>query len=481
MEGMEDVGKWIRQGQKGITDADISYNQSRTVQGRVIAVIILLIGGAVGAFSYEMVGRPFELMRVVIWEGRKEWEQGKREPGYKPSPSSAMQHARNASAASTLNSPAGLRSAPNASNHLSIPGRVAIKGARTSAFSDQMRHPIKRKGNILTLRRRNSMGRKESRITAWRSLGRSRHPLTITGAIKAPLSSQQVNHPISGISQSSPQSTAEAKRKRNVRRVLMTSPALCEKKYPPTLNGSRPSDVTFELEPTTKADLSVSRRSGKASQYSPTLATRPGFLTLLVEHAQSTAELDYQHSGGPNPSRTPILLLLLHTYFVAPFLPEIPRPILDNQVVRTATGVDRHLNSSSSTSSPKTVAGETVANKVATAAQRTLLMSLVSRRRSAESPEAKVKRHWTRDNPVNNSFAAFDATAAQTKMDGARTHMTPQGAGARTGGLAADGKGALKQGTRYWASGRVGWALKRLATPYGVAFLVFAWLGGDLN
>jgi len=57
---------------------DVSYSQSRTKTGRFVAALVLIFGGAIGAALYEVVGRPAELMRLVIWEGRKAWEEGRR-------------------------------------------------------------------------------------------------------------------------------------------------------------------------------------------------------------------------------------------------------------------------------------------------------------------------------------------------------------------------------------------------------------------
>jgi hypothetical protein len=31
-----------------------------------------------------------------------------------------------------------------------------------------------------------------------------------------------------------------------------------------------------------------------------------------------------------------------------------------------------------------------------------------------------------------------------------------------------------------WGQGRAAWALRRLASPYGLGFLAYAWLAGDL-
>ena len=48
---------------------DFSYNASRTVYGRITAAFILVCGGAVGALLYELVSRPIEYVRMVLWYG----------------------------------------------------------------------------------------------------------------------------------------------------------------------------------------------------------------------------------------------------------------------------------------------------------------------------------------------------------------------------------------------------------------------------
>ncbi|CDS01006.1 uncharacterized protein SPSC_05180 [Sporisorium scitamineum] len=428
IEDAGQIGRWIRQGQGSVPDADVSYNQSRTVQGRVVAVIILLVGGAVGAFSYELVGRPFELMRVVIWEGRKQWEQGKREPGYRP-PSTRTATAR------TPSNPS------DAATGFGTVGRSAVKGARANAAARAMElgpRPFRRRPDFLVLRAENSSGTKMSRIFERAMIPRSPHPLR-----RVADTNKWACPGVNG--------TATP--------ILTSSRALKERK-------ARRSESSPSSAQHPQTAESTSRIKASLKRPAPSLATRPGFLTLLIEHAQSTAKLDRLHSGGLDPSKASIPLLLLHTYFIAPFLPEIPKQVLDNQVVRTAAGVDKHLRPSFSTSSATT----TIADKVSTVAQRTLLLSLASRRRAADSPEAKLKRNWIRNNPVNFSLASPEAAGGVGKV---------QAQGVRR---VWGGKGKLqKEGTRAWASGRAVWALKRLATPYGVAFLVFAWLGGDLN
>lgn len=436
IEDANKVAQWIREGQKNVVDADVSYNQSRTVQGRVVAVFILLVGGAVGAFSYELVGRPFELMRVVIWEGRKQWEMGKREPGYRPTPTKAK-------SASMAKEGEGW----------STVGRSAVKGARRAAAErgeELGERAYRRRPDFLVLRAQNTLGTQESRIATRAKISRPPHPLRRVTSLK----SLRMN----GTAERKPMLTsARALQLRKAQRGSSSSPP-------------RP-EPHLEAEQTQKQIRRRTNMQRSRGTPSPTLATRPGFHTLLIEHAQNTAKLDRLHSNAPDPSKTSIPLLLLHTYFIAPFLPEIPKPVLDNEITRTAAGVDRHLQPDPSSShSPQ----NTLADKVSTVAQRTLLMSLASRRRSADSPEAKLKRNWTQNNPVNFSLARNEGMEGVRKVEeGLRK--------GRQGGFGASDGGTLRRGTRYWASGRVAWSLKRLATPYGVAFLVFAWLGGDLN
>ncbi|WFC98716.1 hypothetical protein MYAM1_001448 [Malassezia yamatoensis] len=48
---------------------DFSYNASRTVYGRITAALLLVCGGGIGALLYELVSRPIEYMRMVLWYG----------------------------------------------------------------------------------------------------------------------------------------------------------------------------------------------------------------------------------------------------------------------------------------------------------------------------------------------------------------------------------------------------------------------------
>lgn len=53
----------------GTVHLDFSFNASRTVYGRFTAALILVCGGAIGALLYELVSRPIEYVRMVLWYG----------------------------------------------------------------------------------------------------------------------------------------------------------------------------------------------------------------------------------------------------------------------------------------------------------------------------------------------------------------------------------------------------------------------------
>lgn len=57
---------------------DFSYNASHTVYGRITAAFILVCGGAIGALLYELVSRPIEYMRMVLWYGLHVWDRPRR-------------------------------------------------------------------------------------------------------------------------------------------------------------------------------------------------------------------------------------------------------------------------------------------------------------------------------------------------------------------------------------------------------------------
>lgn len=139
---------------------DISYSQSRTKTGRFVAACVLVCGGAIGAALYELVGRPAELMRLVIWEGRKAWEEGRR--GTK-------------------------RDAWRKQN-----GRAQVTGARRreKVLMENAGKELRR-GSFLSLRSGNQLGTRLSKVqgSSMQRARRPAHPLKIV--VKAPQPSEK--------------------------------------------------------------------------------------------------------------------------------------------------------------------------------------------------------------------------------------------------------------------------------------------------
>lgn len=65
-------------GQPSEVDNDVSYKASRSLLGRTVAAVVLIAGGALGAASYELLGRPAELMRTVLFDGERAWHRAMR-------------------------------------------------------------------------------------------------------------------------------------------------------------------------------------------------------------------------------------------------------------------------------------------------------------------------------------------------------------------------------------------------------------------
>ncbi|EPQ25967.1 uncharacterized protein PFL1_06422 [Pseudozyma flocculosa PF-1] len=457
---------WIREGQRDVTDADLSYNKSRTVQGRVVAVIILLIGGAIGALSYELVGRPFELMRVVIWEGRKEWEQDMRKEQRRyASARTSSRGRRSAGAAAAIDD---VDLAPQG-------GRSAIIGGRVSASQAAFRLGANgRLGNLVALRAQNSGGSTTSHLTTYTMLRRPAHPLRLVNAAArrlagAPVRTAAVKRRASARPSSKPRIRLATSRSHKHGGVAASS-------HDPSKNATQPNDSATPT-PTPPTPQRPFRPR-------PSLATRPSSLSLLVEHARKIAKVD-QRFGGPDPATTSTPLLLYHTYFVAPFLPAIPHAMVDNEMMRGLAASEaedggkqgQRRGTIAAASDASEARGPIDTSQITTMAQRTLLMSIASRRRDAFRPEEKLRKSWIRNNPVNSSLAASSSSSGGSL----RPSTANASAGTGTGAGAAPSGSVLKNGVRNWGHGRVAWALKRLATPYGVAFLVFAWMGGDLS
>lgn len=309
---------------------DVSYSQSRTRTGRFVAAFVLIVGGAVGAAMYELVGRPAELARVVVWEGRKAWEEGRRGTPK----SKAKLHKSRAIMTETSETK----------------GRSVVRGARVPSEE----HKSMRLSTFLELRRANTLGIGHGRVLSLAASDRPRPP-----------------HPLK-------------------RKVVKSKVKSAPKKavLGPVVGGQRGRQRRKALYAASKQHVRTP----------PPLSTRPSAYTLLLEHAQRTSILRHT-SKNPGAPLTPVPapVLLLHTYFIAPF-------------ITRSTAVD---------ASPPS---------------------------ATLRPESHLRKMWTLRNPVSA------------------------------------GPGSLKSvsSAQSWGSGRVAWALRRLATPYGLGFLTYAWMSGDI-
>lgn len=246
------------------TPGDISYSKSRTKVGRIVAALVLVVGGAIGAAFYEIVGRPAELMRLVIWEGRKAWEEG-RSFSFKQ------------------------RRKPEL-------GRDHLAGARNQArsFSTAYSSTLKR-GNFLEVRSGNTNGSHLSRIEAGRLQRRQRpmHPLKLTPA------------PRTHVFPDAPRNPVHRRKRMQSSRLRLKVPFTQHKALKP-----------------------------------PPLKTRPSAYELLLRHAEEVSLLKYPSARDAalrvNSTPVPAPILLLHTYFVAPFS-SAPQPL--DKLLATIRGV----------------------------------------------------------------------------------------------------------------------------------------------
>lgn len=192
---------------EGTSPGDVSYSQSRTKIGRSVAALVLVIGGAIGAALYEFVGRPAELMRIVIWEGRKAWEEGRRG-----------------------------KSAEAWSHDI---GRSRIIGARRrEKVLIESNATEMKKGSFLSLRRGNKNGTTLSRVqsSALQRAFRPSHPLKLN-AKAATAKQEAVSIPAS----------SKGRRKRTALRLKHRSMSPSAHTRTPPLE-TRPSAYTLLLE-----------------------------------------------------------------------------------------------------------------------------------------------------------------------------------------------------------------------------------------
>lgn len=240
---------------------DISYSQSRTKTGRIVAALVLVFGGAIGAALYEIVGRPAELMRIVIWEGRKAWEEGRR--GTKRD---VWRHER---------------------------GRTQVIGARNreKILLDNVQNEL-RKGSFLTLRSGNRNGTTLSKVQAnhLQKASRPPHPLKLNSTVTA-ASSLHRPTPAEKVQEKSTKRRLGLRLQHNTASTTSLSSSAAKRSIP-TLE-TRPSAYTLLLEHAQRTSV-----------------------------LRYTSAFNQRHHTHPTPVPKPVLLF--HTYFIAPFSQHSP-------------------------------------------------------------------------------------------------------------------------------------------------------------
>ncbi|CAO1632899.1 unnamed protein product [Parajaminaea phylloscopi] len=360
--------------------ADLSYTASRTKSGRAIAALVLIIGGAIGAFAYEAVGRPFELMRLIIWQGRRRWQQARERQ---------KKRARGGRSTRSLR----LRGKG---------GSIIVAAANSSAS---------RLESLITLRIANSAGTRIPRVHAYFNQSHPPHPLKRLGKQLRAASGDGTTQERSAsgkVLQQGHRSFHQASRNRSG-----------EAKVP-----SRP----------------------------------PSAVTLLLQHAERTSTLAYTSSSQRFRTAVPSPVLLAHTYFVAPYLSSL------------APGSNGGSSEERSGGQP---AGQPSDGKLSASASASSSLTT----RSA----AQLLNRWTNRNPVSASIALPSSLARGSSS---------ASVGSSAGGLPlsylpskpsrAPGSIVAASSARSWGSGRTAWALRRLATPYSLGMLCFAWMTGDV-
>ncbi len=355
---------------------DYSYRAGRSLSGRLIAAFILVCGGAIGATCYELLGRPAELMRTVIWEGRKAWEKGQ-------SDRSRTIHKMKAASPSKAATAARQKASERPKHaHARSSKRASLRGARVNRQSSPGSRGSTRKTTFIELRRGHTAGTLSTRIGSMRGLSGPPHP-------RHPATSRPKRQP-SGL-------VPHVRRAERLRMKLYP-----DRFYVP-----------------------------------PTLENRPSALSLLESHAERTSPLRWATSAAAKariaPTPVPMPVLLLHTYFIAPFVPYRPQSYAEQEQAAAA----------------------------ARAGKRKRAIAL-------PTPEELTRQRWTLNNPMKLSAAPGRDTWA-IRSRGALKWLTTLPGSVRSIAEA-----------RQWGSGRMSWVLRRLATPYGIGFVAFAWLGGDL-
>ncbi|CAD6892738.1 unnamed protein product [Tilletia laevis] len=411
---------------------DISYNATRTISGRVVAVLVLVVGGAIGATLYELVGRPFELMRLVIFTGTREWE--KEAERRRASSAARAARKRDADAAgtrgaggvrySTLPKTMSIRAAsPDRAQH----GRSAIRGARLRSLEHdfllqrpQQAGRASGVGLFLALRSANTMGGSTSRVgaLALRTARRPAHPLALSPSTSRERKERQRKVALS-------RQRADAKLLDAARAMSISKSKRQDSSLPTHTHPSRPHSYS-------------SSSSSSSSAQSPLPPPRPSTTALLLAHAKHTDPAflrDLSSRGYPAPLA--LLALCGKAYFVGPFLANV--------------------------GGPDTYLGALKADE------------RVGRMRRAERAKMMMSGGG---GGGNASASAVPPSSVGQGGGGGPSSSSMMGTIRYRGTHAWDG--ALRWSHVAWQS-RWGWALRRMATPYGLGFLAFAWFGGDLN
>ncbi|CAO1630147.1 unnamed protein product [Jaminaea pallidilutea] len=385
--------------------ADISYNASRTKTGRVVAAFVLIVGGAFGAFAYEAVGRPFELMRLIIWQGRQKWQKQREQQTKR----------RAAGARGQRQSWFAKRRRMDASTK-----RVKIMAAAANSSASRLE-------SLLTLRAANSAGTRSPRSHAFMNQSHPPHPLRSLAGVEH---GQLRHRKLKGEKLSNKGHTTTAKQRTTTRQQL--------------------------------------------GHHEPHVSKQPpGALALLLEHAENTSTLAYTSASRKFRTAVPGPILLLHTYFLAPYLTSLSNEAL----VAGSSGTGKPTASSVE---PAKVSSALASNDAAPAqegsrAQANRFGRLSVTTRSA----ARLLSEWVNKNPVSSSIpGVFGVNSSRAPSTGSTAGLQlsylpprPQTAPGYLGTLEA---------AHRWGSGRTAWALRRCLTPYGIGFVIFAWMSGDV-
>ena len=161
--------------------------------------------------------------------------------------------------------------------------------------------------------------------------------------------------------------------------------------------------------------------------------------------AERTSTLAYTSDSRKFRTAVPAPVLLLHTYFLAPYLARSSssEPFISASGRASQTGQLPHLSNTQSQRQPS----QTTASA------------------------ARLLSKWINRNPVSSGGPA--SSSSSSPLPQTTTFLPPRPA-------ASPNSVSNTTLARQWGSGRVAWALRRLASPYGIGFVAFAWMSGDV-